>query len=194
MSRISRYIKEKCSKFLNDGKQLGNIDSEHCYVFPINEFQRMMVDFSCYETTMFNLASSIHLNAVTKGFWLDEKILILMQNYFNEGVINDPVKYKTMADDFIISRKIMLVVTELGESIETLRTNRKADLKAFEESEGDRILAFENYVKDSFGDELADAIIRLLDIAVYKGLNMDKHIAYKMEYNAERPYKHGKEF
>lgn len=40
--------------------------------------------------------------------------------------------------------------------------------------------------------ELADIIIRVLDIAAARGVDIDRAVREKMEYNVTRPYKHGK--
>lgn len=39
--------------------------------------------------------------------------------------------------------------------------------------------------------ELADAVIRIADMAEYLGINLEKYIAEKMRYNKSRPYRHG---
>ena len=39
--------------------------------------------------------------------------------------------------------------------------------------------------------ELADVIIRIMDFACRRGLHVSDAILAKMEYNRERPYKHG---
>ena len=54
--------------------------------------------------------------------------------------------------------------------------------------------SFEMEVKSSFEDELADAIIRLLDLAGYKNIDIQKHIDLKLQYNKTRPHKHGKSY
>ena len=51
---------------------------------------------------------------------------------------------------------------------------------------------FERFIKDTFEDELADIMIRVMDLAAYKEIDLEKHIALKMRYNAMRPHKHGK--
>jgi len=53
---------------------------------------------------------------------------------------------------------------------------------------------FENRVKNSFEDELADIMIRVMDLAAFKGVNLESHIKAKMRYNALRPHKHGKKY
>ena len=40
--------------------------------------------------------------------------------------------------------------------------------------------------------ELADAIIRICDTCGQYGIDLDRAIRLKMEYNKTRPYKHGK--
>lgn len=49
----------------------------------------------------------------------------------------------------------------------------------------------ENMKPEGLGVELADAMIRILDLAEYLGMNMDDLITLKMEYNKKRPYRHG---
>lgn len=53
---------------------------------------------------------------------------------------------------------------------------------------------FENRVKDTFEDELADIMIRVMDLAAFKGIDLESHIKAKMRYNSLRPYKHGKKY
>lgn len=42
-----------------------------------------------------------------------------------------------------------------------------------------------------FWSELADVIIRVLDMAEAHGVDMDLELFMKMQYNRTRPYKHG---
>ncbi len=67
---------------------------------------------------------------------------------------------------------LMLIVTELSEAVEADRKNKRADLDAFEKNLiNDETLPisftfnFEIYIKDSIEDELADTVIRLLDLS-----------------------------
>lgn len=59
---------------------------------------------------------------------------------------------------------LMLVLTELSEAIESDRKNRHANLEKFYQGIAYGSV-FETYIKDTVEDELADAIIRLLDLA-----------------------------
>lgn len=62
---------------------------------------------------------------------------------------------------------LMLVITELSEAIEADRKGKRANKEQFLRYENSTTYrhCFETYIKDSLEDELADAVIRLLDIA-----------------------------
>lgn len=53
----------------------------------------------------------------------------------------------------------------------------------------------EEYQKDGklkgIPSELADVVIRVMDMCEHYGINLDKAIREKHEYNKTRPYKHG---
>lgn len=53
---------------------------------------------------------------------------------------------------------------------------------------------YNSLVKGSFGEEMADIIIRVLDLCAYKNINIENHIKAKMRYNSLREYKHGKKY
>ena len=76
---------------------------------------------------------------------------------------------------------LMLVVSELGEALEALR-------------KGNRQKLGEEWRKDTFEDELADAIIRLLDLVESENVDMNWQIFNKLDYNKTREHKHGKKF
>lgn len=71
---------------------------------------------------------------------------------------------------------IALITSELSECLEALRRNnpksKKIDISHAEE-------------------EMADAVIRIMDMAFAKGWNIPEAIFKKIEYNKTRPYKHG---
>ena len=77
---------------------------------------------------------------------------------------------------------LMLVMCELAEAVEADRCGKRADRKEYE-----RLLGaceeklhphlFEMYIKDSVEDELADAVIRLLDFMGMKGTDIDGYLS-----------------
>jgi len=81
-----------------------------------------------------------------------------------------------------VSEKVALIHSELSEFIEHLRNQ-----VMFVTS--DKLPTVCNGE-----EELADVIIRVLDLAEYYGFDMEKAILSKHEYNKTRPYKHNKLF
>ena len=74
-----------------------------------------------------------------------------------------------------------LVMSEMGEAINADRKGLHADINEFRMDMGMRIPfkeSFENHIKDSVEDELADVVIRLLDFAGLKGykLSTDEYL------------------
>lgn len=75
---------------------------------------------------------------------------------------------------------LMLVITELAEAVEADRKGKVAQRRMFEINCGtpheDPIhhwcFCFDHFIKDSVQDELADAVIRLLDLAGYKNIDI----------------------
>ncbi len=51
--------------------------------------------------------------------------------------------------------------------------------------------ALRNRDMENFQEELADIIIRVLDICGSQGIDIEKAVADKTEKNRQRPYRHG---
>jgi NTP pyrophosphatase (non-canonical NTP hydrolase) len=83
-----------------------------------------------------------------------------------------------------VPEKLMLVVTELAEAMEAYRhMKRDAD---------DVPVRVDDKWYENFAEELADAIIRLLDLTGSLCIDIESRIAEKMATNEMRPIKHGK--
>ena len=133
---------------------------------------------------MKNLISQAHEMAKSKGFWDGEE-----RN---------------------IPQALLLIISEVSEATEALRKDHYADKAAVESLSQDLELdrtdeefllkainwktSFEQGVKSSFEDEIADVAIRLFDLCGGLGVDLEKHIELKMMYNSMRGYKHGKKF
>lgn len=125
-----------------------------------------------------------------KGFWdsYEQAKAIHEQgeNEFTESMVNSN-----------INEKLLLVVTEVSEACESIRKGKM--FQGFlpngkDASDEEFPSLFETYVKDTFEDEIADSIIRLLDLAGGLGIDIGWHVEQKLRYNATRTNKHGKKF
>ena len=136
---------------------------------------------------------AVHKTSTEKGFWKD---------YDDAKDILPLGDLISAVQRAFISQKIMLTVSELSEAMEAQRVNHRADRLAYEKAligieEGNELthkVLFEEYIKNSIEDELADALIRICDLAGKMGVDLDWHVQRKMEYNGARPYMHGKNF
>lgn len=132
------------------------------------------------------LRDEIHEIAKSKGFW------------------DKPREIGTL---------LMLCVSELAEAMEADRNESYCQMERFNrilvssriinndptytgEITRDQAWAvnFETCIKDTFEDELADTVIRILDLCGAKGIDIEKHIELKMKYNATREMLHGKKY
>ena len=101
-----------------------------------------------------------------------------------------------------IGTLLMLIVSELSEALEADRKDRHADFEAYKtklNSEPNRAFVkqpyiFQEYIKDTFEDEIADAMIRLFDLCGYLNIDIENHIKLKLQYNKNRTHKHGKNY
>ena len=117
------------------------------------------------------LGKEIHKNAVSKGFYEDKKN---------------------------IGEMLCLIHSEISEALEADRKNNytKTDIYSVNQWIDDENFThyFKENVKDTFEDELSDIMIRVMDLATFKGINLEEHIKAKMRYNSMREHKHGKKY
>lgn len=115
-----------------------------------------------------------HQTAKSRGWW--DQYQKLREEY--------PVLFKDLLAE-IIAAKLALITSEVSEALEEVR---KAPLDTantyyLTTSSGNK--------PEGFGAELADIVIRVLDLAEWLGVDLEERIEEKMAYNAKRPYKHG---
>lgn len=117
------------------------------------------------------LAKEIHENAKSKGFFDSEKN---------------------------IGEMLCLIHSEVSEALEADRKGRHTTgtIQTINSFVIDEMFVtdFKIAVKDTFEDELADVMIRVMDLAAFKGIDLEAHIKAKMRYNAMREHKHGKKY
>ena len=89
--------------------------------------------------------------------------------------------------------RISQVSDEVSEGREQLRSGRAVDETWYAESPGG-IAEFERRKPEGVPSELADVVIRTLDLAAEAGIDLAAMIAEKLAYNATRPTLHGRKF
>jgi NTP pyrophosphatase (non-canonical NTP hydrolase) len=135
--------------------------------------------------TLNELRDEIHENAKNKGFWDSSRetgtLLMLCVSELAEALEADRKGQYAKIDDaeFIIDGRTIREDLDLA-----IKEN---DMIKFED-------IFRTQVKDTFEDELADNIIRILDLCGARGIDIDKHIELKMKYNETRERMHGKKY
>lgn len=86
----------------------------------------------------------------------------------------------TMPTDFVA-----LIHSEVSEILEEFRKGKDATEVYYRESDGK---------PEGVPMELADVVIRCFDMADFYGIDLERMILEKHEFNKSRPYLHGKKF
>lgn len=122
---------------------------------------------------LYNLAEEIHDNNIKKGFYEKEKNL---------------------------GEMLCLIHSEVSEALEADRKDKycleslNLNVMLGWVQDNDFIKSYENNVKGRFEEEMADIIIRVLDMCAFKNIDIDSHIAAKLRYNTLREKYHGKKY
>lgn len=121
-----------------------------------------------------SLGLEIHENAKSKGFFEKEKN---------------------------IGEMLCLIHSEVSEALEADRNGKYCKISKPEEnvlmgwaSDIDFRQDYIAKVKGTFEEEMADILIRVLDMCAFRGIDIDFHVKAKMRYNASRTHKHGKAY
>lgn len=98
-----------------------------------------------------------------------------------------------------VGEMLMLIVTELSEAMEAHRgrgntLNKEQFQNDFFNDYSYFKTSFEKNIKDTFEDEIADSVIRILDLCGGLGIDLDFHVETKLKYNRTRERLHGKQY
>lgn len=99
-----------------------------------------------------------------------------------------------------VGELLMLVTSELGEAMEAHRKDRFTTMldKAWFDTTWDDPHKYDEHfhenIKDTFEDEIADALIRILDMCGGLDIDISFHVKAKLEYNQRRERLHGKKY
>lgn len=132
----------------------------------------------------------IHTDNVKKGFYDDDYRIYAR---IEQGILLRDEDLQHIKNQSRITR-LAMIISEISEAIEAIRKNKYANRYRYESGTDtfNKVL-FEQYIKDTFEDELADVYIRLKDFLGAESIDLDWHVEQKLEFNKTRPYKHGKE-
>ena len=142
--------------------------------------------------TLKEYSEQAHKSAMEKGFYEDTKVIEYLMNELSK------IEFDWLKNNAIATR-LMLVSSELGESVEALRNNNLGIfnnvISEFNSMDNEQFkIVFESTIKDTFTDEIADVFIRLFDLCGFMKIDIEQSIKLKMRYNSLRENKHGKEF
>jgi len=141
-----------------------------------------------------DLAKKIYQANVEKGFYEDnQEVIKFMESHGATKQMIETVKKA------VVGQRLMLITSEIAEALEGNRKDRNAKIesKSYYDGLADNEMfnhEFEKYIKDTTEDEMADALIRILDYAGAYGIDIDFHVKQKLRYNSLRPHKHGKTY
>lgn len=147
-------------------------------------------------SNMNKLVEICHAYATKQGFWDKDKEFTTRTRDFDKFMETKPAE-RINAEDYVISRKLLLTISELTEAMEAMRKGKWAinhinhTVNPFVVNE---TRDFEALIKDTFEDEIADTFIRLFDLCGYLKIDIVRHIQLKMSYNETRPRMHNKRF
>ena len=120
------------------------------------------------------LAKTVHENAKSKGFYDNKKN---------------------------IGEMLCLIHSEVSEALEADRKKQYCKMDKPQEnvlmgwtSDIDFQHDYKDKVKGSSEEEMADIVIRVLDMCAFKNIDLDLHVKAKMRYNSSRQFMHGKSY
>ena len=115
--------------------------------------------------TFLEMQAEAHVTARSKGWWDDQK---------EGGVVSHPLVVK------VIPEKLALIHSEVSEALEDYRNGRL-------ETEDDPVIG----KPEGFATELADVVIRVMDLAGALGIDLGAEVERKLAYNKTRSHRHG---
>jgi hypothetical protein len=152
---------------------------QHANPLEISRGDEMQEDSNDLDRTvalvhMKKVQEEIHQSAVDHGFWKDyDRLRYLVDKYGVEQAIP-----RDTPELMIQLSRAMLMVSEISEAVEARRDKDAAD---------DKLPQF-----SGFTVELADCMIRILDMAHQFRLPVLEAMFAKIDYNKSRPFMHGK--
>ena len=124
------------------------------------------------------LQAAIHANARDKGFYDDDDII-------NGTETLTGTQFMALRRRLILAR-LAMIGSEVGEAVDAVRADDVNAPKFEVWTDGPALIGTEH------GSELADIVVRTMDLAEYMGINLADEIEAKHAYNLTRQQRHGK--
>lgn len=118
-----------------------------------------------YAEAINDIAEDVYQVAATKGFWSIDDV----------------------SDFALIPIKLALIGDEVSEALQVHRD-------IYDDSDESLSTNMTEMQEDDFVEELADIVIRTMDLAAALDLNLGQAIIDKIEKNRDRPNKHNKRY
>ena len=134
------------------------------------------------------MVEQVHQTAREKGWWNACAKRFLHATKVPYELVEEDVKK-------LVPEKLCLIHSEISEALEDYRNDEMAIV--YENAKGVRVKAPLGEAHDlgykpcGFPSELADAVIRIADLAGALGIDLEAAIVQKMSYNRQRPFRHG---
>ncbi len=129
--------------------------------------------------TFEELQAAAHANSRAKGFYDDDDILEGMALRLSTE------DYMALRRRLILAR-LAMIGSEVGEAVDAVRAS-DVNVPKFS-----IMLDSRELVGTEHGSELADIVIRTMDLATYMGIDLATEIEAKHAFNLTRPQRHGK--
>jgi hypothetical protein len=113
------------------------------------------------------LQTKIHQDNVARGWWEDVAL---------------PLRVENKAERAVAIEKLCLIHSEVSEALEEVRGGKPFDQV---------VVDMTSNKPTGFPTELADTVIRILDLAEACGFDIESVIMLKLEYNRTRGHRHG---
>ena len=100
---------------------------------------------------------------------------IQINNELRDRAYDNACKHGFHDKEYSDEHWLMLIITEISEAVNADRNGRMANIDAFKRlySGSDSKFGYEKLIKGSVEEELADVVIRCLDFAAMKGININ---------------------
>ena len=127
------------------------------------------------------LQALAHEQSTSKGFWDTYEMISLLLGDKSE-------EFQEQLRVAVLSQKLALISSESTEALEDLREGKPYEGE-------DALHIAEDGKPEGFASELADIVIRVLDLAEGTGIHLEQVIDLKLRYNNEsRGQLHGRAF